>query len=85
MILGGSPIAQPVPLIQGPAGVYVGERAHLSYPEAAQLCYQPGTAAKRCSAVASDWHVTIRRGSTQYFTVRLHGKVVARLVYHDVA
>jgi hypothetical protein len=49
-----------------------------------RVCYQVGSSVVGCSTSGTHWwHLTIRRGSMQYVTARLGGKVYARAVYRD--
>ena len=71
--------------------IHVGEDADFyitdtggSSTEPPRLCYQVGTSMVGCATTSGDWfHLTIRRGSTQYLTVRVGRKIYARAVYHD--
>lgn len=63
--------------------VKVGQIVHITADtNAGTLCYQPGTARRVCVAASDAWPVKIRGGHTQYFTLRIHGEIVARLIYH---
>jgi hypothetical protein len=71
--------------LRGPAQLRVGARVTFYASEAptgAELCYQHGTSSKKCVYDEYDfWELRIQRGSTQYLTLRRHGKTVDRLVY----
>jgi hypothetical protein len=49
-----------------------------------RLCYQVGSSIVGCAMSSTGWfHLTVRRGRVQYFTVRIGGKIYARAVYRD--
>ena len=48
----------------------------------ARLCYQVGSSVVGCASSGTDWfHLTVRPGAVQYFTVRVGGRVYARATY----
>ncbi len=74
--------------LYGPPHVNVGRIARLYAPNdpPATLCYQHGTSAKRCVySKWGFWELRIQPSRDQYFTLRVGGKVVARLVYRNVS
>jgi hypothetical protein len=72
----------------GPDRVKVGQTVTL-YARAdvppATLCYQHGTSSKQCVySKWGFWELRIKPSRDQYFTLRVAGKVYARLVYRNV-
>jgi len=76
-----------VPTLDGPKRLRVGSVAdfYSTSTQSLTLCYQVGTSRIGCATSGVDWfHLLVRSGSTQYVTLRVDGKVVARLVYRNV-
>jgi hypothetical protein len=49
-----------------------------------RLCYQVGSSIVGCATSNTGWfHLTVRRGSMQFFTVRVGGKIYARAAYRN--
>ena len=77
----------PPPPLDGPQQLRVGSVVdfYSTSGESLTLCYQVGTSRVGCATSGIDWfHLLVRRGSTQYVTLRVDGEVVARLVYRNV-
>lgn len=73
----------------GPPTLRVGQVADFYSPGAPDvpvLCYQVGTSRVGCAKSSTGWwHLTVKRGGpTRYVTLRVDGKIVARLVYRNV-
>src|SRR5215469_7910990 len=61
----------------------LGPYAPTPIPGPATLCYQHGPSSRRCSASPHGmWTVRLLSGHDQFFTLRVSGKTVARIVYH---
>jgi hypothetical protein len=70
----------------GAPTIHAGETAdfYASTGTLTSLCYQVGTSRVGCAQSRADWwHLTVRRGETQYVTIRFGGKIYARAVYRD--
>jgi hypothetical protein len=70
----------------GPRLLKVGQQAYFGGPlEGDVLCYKHGTSRLRCTRSRyGGFYVDVLSGRDQYFTLRIGGKVVARLVYRNV-
>ena len=78
---------RPARVPHGAPTIHVGEIAdfYSSGVSNAKLCYQVGSSRVGCATSGTDWfHLLVRRGSTQYVTLRYEGKVVGRRVYRNV-
>jgi len=72
----------------GPAALHAGRVADFYSTSGLNMtfCYAVGASRVGCATSSTGWfHLRVRRGATQYFTLRLEGNVVARLVYRDVS
>jgi hypothetical protein len=86
---GGGPPPTPIspppraPILSGPQSVRVGQTVEISGSEAGDLCYKHGTSRIRCTKGGPSWNVKILPGLQQFFTLRVNGVVIGRLVYRD--
>jgi hypothetical protein len=74
--------------LSGPKSIRVGAEAYFWWDHVAPstLCYRHGTSRMRCQrSWSGGFDVMVLPGRDQYFTLRVSGKVLSRLVYHHVA
>jgi hypothetical protein len=74
--------------LNGPQSVRVGQTAFFASVnvEESVLCYKHGSSRVRCQrSPVGGFYVDVLSGHDQYFTLRVGGKVVAKLVYRNVA
>jgi hypothetical protein len=75
------------PSLVGPIHIRVGQQVFFRGPFGpTTLCYKHGSSRLHCGqSHYGGFYVTVRPGRDQYFTARVNGKVVARLIYRNRA
>jgi hypothetical protein len=81
-----------VPWFLGPNQIWWGETDSFNSGVGGTLWYKHGSSAIRdlgagtshAGTPGTSWNVKILAGADQYFTVRVAGVVIARIVYHHV-
>ena len=74
-------------ILVGPTYLKVGQQAYFAGGlVASELCYKHGTSGLRCTrSRTGGFMVDVLQGHDQYFTLRIGGRVVSRLVYRNVS
>jgi hypothetical protein len=81
------PVSTSQEAFRGPNILRVGESAYFasSLIVPATLCYRHGSSRVHCRrSSAGGFYVAVLSGRQQFFSLRMNGKVVARLVYRNV-